>query len=415
MPVNAITRSQTAWQADRDLKQSSTLSPQTHLQMQGVDVAFIERFFQQLETPREERPLGSGWLAGTMSMVCGLIALCLAVIMRYPSLFTTPEIAAIHEHIPARAAYQAFLIFGYGLSLLSLLLSRSFTLSSVGFFAVVLAALIQGQPAAAEVNSSVFFGLDFFVLKILTVGLLFLPLERMFAQYRDQTVFRPAWREDFFYFAVSSLLVQALNYLTLTPSEVVSNSFDFDTIRHYIFELPLILQVFLIMLATDFIQYWLHYAFHKVPFLWRFHSIHHSTEYLDWIAGARMHFFEVVVLRSVTALPMLTLGFDPNAIQVYLIIVYFYSAFVHSNLGFNLTRVERFLVTPRFHHWHHGSEREAIDVNFAIHFPLFDWLFGTYHMPEENKWPEKYGVAGEDIPLGYFRQFIHPFKAKKKL
>ena len=378
-------------------------------------MAFLDQFFEKLETPREQRPLGSGWLSGTLSLFCGLVALCLAIIMRYPELFSTPEIAVIHEHIPYRAAFQAFLIFGYILSFLSLLLSRSFTLSSIGFFAVVAASLIQGQPAAGPVNSSVFFGLDFFVLKILTVGILFLPLERMFPQYKDQTVFRPAWREDFFYFAVSSLLVQALNYLTLTPSEVVSNSFDFNTIRHYIFDLPLILQVFLIMLATDFIQYWLHYAFHKVPFLWRFHSIHHSTEHLDWIAGARMHFFEVAILRSVTALPMLTLGFDPNAIQVYLLIVYFYSALVHSNLGFNLTRVERFLVTPRFHHWHHGSERAAIDVNFAIHFPVLDWLFGTYHMPPENKWPEKYGVAGEEIPLGYFRQFIHPFKPKKKI
>jgi len=377
-------------------------------------VAFFKNFFEKLEAPREERPLGSGWLSGTLSLLCGIIALCLAIILRYPDLFTTPEIAAIHEYIPARTAFQAFLIFGYILSILSLLLSRSFTLSSAGFFAVVLAALIQGQPAAADVDSSVFFGLDFFVLKILTVGLLFLPLERMFPQHRDQTVFRPAWREDFFYFAVSSLLVQALNYLTLTPSEVVSNSFDFNTIRHYIFELPLFVQVFLIMLATDFIQYWLHYAFHKVPFLWRFHSIHHSTEHLDWIAGARMHFFEVAILRSVTALPMLTLGFDPGAIQVYLIIVYFYSALVHSNIGFNLTRIERFFVTPRFHYWHHGSEREAIDVNFAIHFPLLDWLFGTYHMPDKNRWPEKLGVAGEEIPSGYFHQFVHPFRSKKK-
>ncbi|GHA57437.1 sterol desaturase [Amylibacter ulvae] len=375
-------------------------------------MSLIKKFVAALEKPRAERPFGSGWLSGTLSLICGVAALALAIVLRYPHLFSTPDLAVIHEFIPFRVAFQIFIVFGYVLSFTSLILSRSFMLSSVGFFLVVAASLIQG-PAESG-SSSMYFGLDFFVLKVLTVGILFLPLERMFPHDPDQTVLRFAWREDFFYFAVSSLLVQALNYLTLAPSEVVNNNFDITEMRHYIFTLPLFIQVFLIMLATDFMQYWLHYAFHKVPFLWRFHSIHHSTQQLDWIAGARMHFFEIAVLRSVTALPMLTLGFDPAAIQVYLIIVYFYSALVHSNLGFNLSFIERWLVTPRFHHWHHGSEREAIDINFAIHFPLFDWLFGTYHMPED-RWPDKYGVAGEDMPKGYFKQFLHPFRAKKKL
>jgi len=375
-------------------------------------MSLVKKFVAALEVPREQRRFGSGWLSGTLSLICGVAAICIAIMLRYPNIFTTPEIQQIHEVVPFRFAFHTFLIFGYLLSFLSLLLSRSLLFSSVGFFLVVTASLLQG-PANNDIASSFYFGLDFFVIKVLTVGLLFLPLERLFPHDPDQTVLRPAWREDFFYFAVSSLLVQVLNFITLTPSDVVNNSFNISEIRHYIFTLPLLLQVFLIMLATDFIQYWLHYAFHKVPFLWRFHSIHHSTQSLDWVAGARMHFFEIAILRSVTALPMLTLGFDPGAIQVYLIIVYFYSALIHSNLGFNMIRVERFFVTPRFHHWHHGSEREAIDVNFAIHFPLFDWLFGTYHMPDDNRWPKNYGVAGEDMPAGYFKQFMHPFKNRK--
>jgi len=82
-------------------------------------VAFIDRFFEQLEAPREQRRLGSGWLSGTLSLLCGVIALCLAIIMRYPDLFTTPEITVIHEYFPARAAFQIFLLFGYILSFLA--------------------------------------------------------------------------------------------------------------------------------------------------------------------------------------------------------------------------------------------------------------------------------------------------------
>jgi sterol desaturase/sphingolipid hydroxylase (fatty acid hydroxylase superfamily) len=71
--------------------------------------------------------------------------------------------------------------------------------------------------------------------------------------------------------------------------------------------------------------------------------------------------------------------------------------------------VEPLLATPRFHHWHHGEEREAIDVNFAIHFPFLDRLFGTHHMPEA-RWPKAYGIEGHPVPIGYWKQFLYPFQ-----
>lgn len=373
----------------------------------------FKSIFRELEKPRAERPVGSGWHSGALAVLTGILSIAAVLTLRFPATFLSPDLAAIHASVPIRSLVHGLLILAYALSFLSLMLSAKPTLPLTGFFLAVIAALLYGAPSgAAPGTQSVYFGLDFFILKVLTVGVLFLPLERVFPHRPEQTVLRYAWREDFFYFAVSSLLVQVLNYLTLAPSAAVSNSFDFNQLRHYIFELPMVVQVFLIMLATDFIQYWLHYAFHKIPFLWRFHSIHHSAEEMDWVAGARMHFFEIAVLRGVTALPMLTLGFDPAAVQVYLVIVYFYSAFVHANIGWTFGALERFFVTPRFHHWHHGSEKEALDVNFAVHFPLFDWLFGTYHMPE-GRWPKAYGVHGEEMPRGYFRQFIHPFRPKK--
>ena len=126
-----------------------------------------------------------------------------------------------------------------------------------------------------------------------------------------------------------------------------------------------------------------------------------------------MHFIEIAVLRSLTALPMFTLGFKPEAIQAYLLVVYFYSSFIHANIGWKLQFIERFFVTPRFHHWHHGKERAAIDVNFAIHFPLYDRLFGTHHMPDDKSWPNGYGVAGGGVPNGYWQQFLHPVRRQK--
>jgi len=163
------------------------------------------------------------------------------------------------------------------------------------------------------------------------------------------------------------------------------------------------------MFLTDLVQYWLHRILHQVPFLWKFHAIHHSTQAMDWLAGSRMHFIEIIVLRSLTIIPMNVLGFSQTAIYTYLIIVYLYSTYLHANLKFDVEWVKPILATPRFHHWHHGIEKEAIDVNFSIHFPILDRIFGTYYMPK-SKWPSAYGIKNHPIPSGYLKQFLYPFK-----
>jgi hypothetical protein len=57
-------------------------------------------------------------------------------------------------------------------------------------------------------------------------------------------------------------------------------------------------------------------------------------------------------------------------------------------------------------------ETHGLYENFAIHFPVLDRLFGTYHLPKE-KWPERYGIGGHPVPLGYLKQFKYPFQREK--
>lgn len=126
-----------------------------------------------------------------------------------------------------------------------------------------------------------------------------------------------------------------------------------------------------------------------------------------------MHFLEILALRSTTVIPMFVLGFTPGAMNTYIFVVYLYSTFVHANLGWRFPVLEKFLVTPRYHHWHHGIEREAIDVNFAVHFPFLDRMFGTHHLPPE-KWPAGYGIEGHPVPRGYWSQFRYPFRSRRR-
>jgi sterol desaturase/sphingolipid hydroxylase (fatty acid hydroxylase superfamily) len=371
---------------------------------------FLGNVRSELEAPREERPFGSGWLSGSLALLAGIVGALMVVVLRYPSLASVPQLAVVDQSVAFRLALYFVLVSGFVLAALSLVLRRDKTLGGAAMLVTVFATMFGSLPSHHNIKiDGVFFGLDFFILNVLFTGMLFIPIERLFAQNKNQHVFRDEWREDLFYYLVSSLFVQVLTYLTLAPSNFVLHNQELSAVRTWARELPWVAQLVAIMLLTDIAQYWLHRAFHRVAFLWRFHAVHHSARSMDWIAGARMHFAEIIVLRSVTATPMLVIGFDESAIQAYMLVVYVYSTFIHSNLRGSFGILEQLLVVPRFHHWHHGIEKEAVDVNFSIHFPFLDRLFGTHHLPE-GQWPAAYGVAGHPVPKGYWKQLLYPFR-----
>ena len=104
------------------------------------------------------------------------------------------------------------------------------------------------------------------------------------------------------------------------------------------------------------------------------------------------------------------LGFAKSVILAYISLVYIYWALLYAILRGGQDRLS-WVTTLRFLHWHHRLEQEAVDVNFAIHLPLLDRLFGTYHLPK-GRWPLGYGVP-EQVPGGYRAQFLYPFRRKR--
>jgi len=372
--------------------------------------SFMQNLMRDLEAPIETRGFGSGWFAGFFGLLFSGVALCFVAATRWPGLFSTPELAAMEDKFVFRVTLQLLLVAGYALALLSLMLRPR---KAIGFSALVvaLAASLIASFDTSQARAGVFFGVDFFAVNLVATGLMFAPLERLFPHKREQRLFRTEWREDLFYFLVSSMMVQLLTFLALAPSQAVNASTGaLASLRTAVGAQPFALQLLEAMFLTDLVQYWFHRAFHRIPFLWGFHAVHHSAPSMDWLAGARMHFIEIALLRGVTSLPLLTLGFSPAAIQTYIGLVYVYSSLVHANLKGDFNLLGQFLVTPRFHHWHHGLEEEAIDVNFAIHFPWLDRLFGTYHFPP-SRWPKAYGVP-EKVPEGYAAQFMYPFRRR---
>jgi sterol desaturase/sphingolipid hydroxylase (fatty acid hydroxylase superfamily) len=177
-------------------------------------------------------------------------------------------------------------------------------------------------------------------------------------------------------------------------------------------QLPLWLQCLLILLIQDVMLYAAHRVFHT-RLAWKYHAIHHSPTVLDWMATARFHpvnhLFSFVFADVVTLL----IGFSPEALIFLTPFNLIYSAMTHANLNWTFGPLRYLFASPVFHRWHHTSEKEGIDKNFASTFPILDLMFGTFYMPP-GKLPAQFGNGENDFPEDFWGQFVYPFQRRNK-
>jgi sterol desaturase/sphingolipid hydroxylase (fatty acid hydroxylase superfamily) len=364
-----------------------------------------------LESEAAGRSFGTGWISGVLALACALFGLVSVLFLMLPGLFSMPMIRAQYDQPWFRLALHFILIAAFLLAALNIILRKQKIMGLAAMTAVLVATLLGGSrvESSGALATGYYLGLDWFLINLTLLGILFIPLERLFGLRTEQSIFRSDWRQDLFYFLINSLLVQVLTFLSLTPATQIVAHTQWTDLRAAMAAQPLWLQVIEIMVLTDLTQYWVHRLFHRIPFLWGFHAVHHSTQTMDWLAGSRMHVVEIVALRGITVIPMYALGFHEWALKAYILYIYIHSTLIHANVRFGFGWLKHIIATPRFHHWHHGIEKEAIDVNFAVQFPWLDRLFGTYYLPGD-KWPSGYGVGGHPVPSGYLKQLAYPFR-----
>jgi lathosterol oxidase len=334
--------------------------------------------------------------------------------LHFPELLTTPQLRAVYPMPLMRRAIQVGIGTAFLLGLLSAALRRRKVLGFTGMGLALAASLLGGVRVgpARSISSHEYLGLDWFILNLLLLAVVFVPMERRYPRWPEQGVFRRGWTTDLLYFFVSHLLVQVSTFLTLMPAGVLFHWAAQPQIQAAVAAQPRMLQFLEVVLVADLCEYGVHRLFHRVPALWRFHQIHHSSRALDWLAGSRLHIVDIVVTRGLSFVPLYVLGFDTGAVYAYLVFVSFHAVLIHANVRFRFGRLERLIVTPRFHHWHHSAQAEAIDRNFAVHLPWIDRLFGSHHCPGET-WPSEYGIAGHPVPEGYAAQWLHPLVSSR--
>ena len=350
---------------------------------------------------------GRGFVSGVFAVALSALGLGGVLCLRFPSWLTTPDARALYPLDLIRFLIHLHLVAGFGLGVLSIVLSRKAFLGLSGIGMVVVAALLGGSQAPiGTLGGARALGLDWFLLNVLVLAMLFVPLERLFARLPEQPIFRRGWATDLAHFAVSHLLVQVTVLLTLVPAALFFAWAVHPAVQHAIAAQPALVQFAEIVLVADLAEYAVHRLFHVVPLLWRFHAVHHSSETMDWLASSRIHLGDAVVTRALAFVPLYVLGFSTGPVYAYLVFVSFHAIFVHANVRFRFGALERILGTPKFHHWHHATA--PVDKNFAIHLPVIDRVFGTYWLPAE--FPARYGIADNPVPPRYAAQLIWPFR-----
>jgi sterol desaturase/sphingolipid hydroxylase (fatty acid hydroxylase superfamily) len=373
-----------------------------------------DAFFRRLFGDEEPTHFGSGWVSGVLSVFFGLLGLGGVLCLHFPAILTLPDARAHYPMAIIRLLIQGLIVTALVLGGLSAILRQRKILALTGVALGLAAALLGGgsTPLPEQVRSSVGLGFDWFLLDLLVMTVVFVPVERFWPLHRDQKTFRPEWTTDAFYFVATHLPAQLITFLMLLPATAILKWLAIPSLINTVGNLPFIVQLLLAIVVADLAQYATHRAFHKISFLWRFHSIHHSIQTMDWIAGSRSHFADILLTRSLILIPMTLCGFSQSAMAGYLVFVSFHATFCHTDFGPRPVWLEPYFVTVRYHHWHHAAHPEAADVNFAIHWPFIDRLFGTYYLPKDA-WPQRYGLINSSLPAGFFAQFIAPFARKK--
>ena len=356
---------------------------------------------------------GKGMVAGVIALI--LAALCFLGVLafHFPQYLTTPELRRSYNVDVMRQLLFWSMVIAGGMSVALIVLGRVRWLAFTAFALVALSAILGGHkvPVGEFATNTPYIGLDWFILDLLGSSLIFIFIEKLFALRKDQPVFRPEWQTDFHHFLVNHMVV---GFILLATNLLVHKLFGWaanDGIRGWVAHLNFWVALFLIVLVADMVQYWTHRAYHETKWGWRLHAVHHSVKSMDWLAGSRQHILELLITRTLVLAPIYVLGFSKEVIDAYIIIVGFQAVFNHANVSVRLGPLRYVIVTPNFHHWHHSQDVEALDKNYAAHFAFLDYLFGTA-VKTDKLWPKDYGVLGDYVPNGFFKQLKFPFTWK---
>lgn len=219
--------------------------------------------------------------------------------------------------------------------------------------------------------------------------------------------------------AIAAAAGLAVNYLEKPVTDKVTGFVEanrFGILKF--FRLPKTIETVLAVLLLDYTLYIWHFLTHKLPFLWRFHQVHHADLDLTASTAIRFHFGEISISVLFRAGQILLIGVSPEALRIWQNLLLISIFFHHSNINLpkNLEeKLQMILITPRLHGIHHSEMRSQMDSNWSSGLIFWDKLHNTFrNEPAQNEF--RIGVEDFDSPeeVSLLKMLVEPFISQHK-
>jgi sterol desaturase/sphingolipid hydroxylase (fatty acid hydroxylase superfamily) len=260
---------------------------------------------------------------------------------------------------------------------------------------------------------------------LIIVSLVVWALELVFPWRKNQKVFRKDFWLDTFYMFFNFFLLNliVLIFLSNTAEQLFNDALAFTGINLKDFQLldlntlPYGLGLIIFFIVSDFVQWNTHRLLHRIPFLWNFHKVHHSVKEMGFAAHLRYHWMEPVVYKSLLYIPLAIIGgFEVQSVAI----VHFFALTVghlnHANLGWDYGILKYVFNNPKMHIWHHAKSLPShvkYGVNFGLTLSVWDYIFGSNHIPKDGRDIELGFAGDENFPKDFVAQELYPLKNKK--
>lgn len=254
---------------------------------------------------------------------------------------------------------------------------------------------------------------------LIVISLVVWLLEIAFPWRKQQAVFRKDFFLDAFYmifnFFLFSIFIAGFYAVTEQMFAVLGASTTSLTLID-VQALGAGLQLLVFFILLDFVQWITHILLHRIPALWRFHQVHHSVKEMGFAAHLRYHWMENILYKPLKTLAVMLLGgFEPEQAYIVHFIAIAIGHLNHANLKISWGPFKYIFNNPIMHLHHHAYTlpEGKYGVNYGISLSLWDYLFKTAHLPNENG-DTKLGFQGDEhFPNDFIRQNLYGFRKEK--
>jgi len=240
---------------------------------------------------------------------------------------------------------------------------------------------------------------------------------------KDQKILRRDFWLDLFYLFFNFFLFSLVGYNAISNvgvqlfNDALASLGLENIVAIKVDTLQVWLQLLIMFVIADFIQWNVHRLLHRVPWLWEFHKVHHSVKEMGFAAHFRFHFMETIVYKSLQYIPLAMIGFGIEQFFVVHMLGVFIGHLNHANLSWDYGPFKYILNNPKMHLWHHAKKlpkQHKYGMNYGLSLSVWDYLFGTAHVPYHDPNLELGFPGDEDFPENMGKQMAAPFVPNKK-